>query len=394
MTTWLITGCSTGLGRGLAEEVLSQGHSVVLTARDVGSLRDLAERHPSTAMATVLDVRDRLTIDGAVKSGTERFGGIDVLVNNAGYGYRAAVEEGGDDDIQDLFATHVFGAVDTIKAVLPQMRERRSGTVVNFSSIGVRHTNAGSGYYVAAKAAVEGITGSLRKEVAPLGITAFCVEPGAFRTDFAGRSLKQSDRSIDDYEDTAGRRRKERDATHGTQPGDPRKAARALMEVVASGDAPELFLMGTCPAMRSPALTPGSTCGRHRWTSGARWVPLRTSKGSRERCCPGRQLVQRRIPAERTAGPPHRPWNARIPPRTSSDQEAKYRAALARDHRDWTAPAPLNGLATERGTRPRSAAGGDGGPRGNQPGLPQPWSIGWRGPQRRAGQVVGLGASQ
>lgn len=244
MATWLITGCSTGLGRALARAVLATGDNVVVTARDADKVSDLATEYPLTALTAPLDATDAGTIESAVQAGTERFGGIDVLVNNAGYGYRAAVEEGDDEDVRELFATHVSGTVSTIKAVLPQMRERRSGTIVNISSIGVRHTNAGSGFYVAAKAAVEGLTGSLRKEVAPFGITAMVVEPGAFRTDFAGRSLRQASTVIEDYADTAGQRRKENDATDGTQPGDPDKAARALVTVVKSGDAPEVFLLG------------------------------------------------------------------------------------------------------------------------------------------------------
>lgn len=167
-----------------------------------------------------------------------------MLVNNAGYGYRSAVEEGEDDAVRQLFDTHVLGTADMIKAVLPGMRARRSGTIVNLSSIGARICPEGSGYYSAAKAAVEALTLSLRKEVAALGITAMAVEPGAFRTDFAGRSLAQSAEPIADYADTAGKRRKENDTGHGNQPGDPAKAAAALIEVVESGKAPYLLLLG------------------------------------------------------------------------------------------------------------------------------------------------------
>jgi NAD(P)-dependent dehydrogenase (short-subunit alcohol dehydrogenase family) len=166
------------------------------------------------------------------------------LVNNAGYGYRAAVEEAADDDVRRLFETHVFGTVRMVKAVLPGMRARRTGTVVNLSSIGARISPEGSGYYAAVKAAIEALTLSLRKEVAPLGITAMVVEPGGFRTDFAGRSLQQAATPIADYADTAGRRRKEHDTVHGTQPGDPAKAAAALVDVVESSDAPYMLLLG------------------------------------------------------------------------------------------------------------------------------------------------------
>jgi NAD(P)-dependent dehydrogenase (short-subunit alcohol dehydrogenase family) len=244
MATWLITGCSTGLGRALAEKVLGDGHNAVVTARDTAAVEDLVEAHASTALAVALDVTDPAQVIDAVKQAEQRFGQIDVLVNNAGYGYRAAVEEGGEADIRRLFDTNVFGAVAMIKAVLPGMRARHTGTIVNISSIGARACPAGSGYYAATKAALEAMTSSLRKEIQPLGLTAMAVEPGGFRTDFAGRSLTQSAEAIADYAQTAGKRRKENDNAHGKQPGDPARAAAALVEVVASGEAPELLVLG------------------------------------------------------------------------------------------------------------------------------------------------------
>jgi NAD(P)-dependent dehydrogenase (short-subunit alcohol dehydrogenase family) len=244
MPTWLITGCSTGLGRALARAVLERGENAVVTARDAQRVADLAEGFAGTALALDLDVTDHAQVRAVVGAATERFGAVDVLVNNAGYGYRAAVEEGDDGDVQQLFATNVFGAVAAIKAVLPGMRAQRSGTIVNISSIGARITPAGSGYYAASKAALEGLTGSLRKELEPLGVRAMAVEPGGFRTDFAGRSLQQAATPIPDYADTAGRRRKEHDTTHGTQPGDPAKAAAVIIEAVLSPDPPELLLLG------------------------------------------------------------------------------------------------------------------------------------------------------
>ena len=244
MTTWLITGCSTGLGRAFAEEALSRGHDVVVTARDAGTVQDLADAHPEHALAVALDVTRPDQVAAAVAAAEDRFGGVDVLVNNAGYGYRAAVEEGEDDAVLALFDTHVHGTARMVKAVLPGMRARRSGTIVTLSSIGARICPEGSGYYAAVKAAVEALTLSLRKEVAPLGITATTVEPGAFRTDFAGRSLTQAEEPIADYAETAGRRRKEVDTAHGTQPGDPARAAAALVDVVESGDAPYLLVLG------------------------------------------------------------------------------------------------------------------------------------------------------
>ncbi|MCU1532511.1 MAG: family NAD(P)-dependent oxidoreductase [Arthrobacter sp.] len=244
MATWLITGCSTGLGRALAQAVLAHGHEAVVTARNVTTVQDIADAFPETALALPLDVTDRAQISLVVKEAKTRFGGVDVLVNNAGYGYRAAVEEADDDDIRQLFDTNVFGAVDMIKAVLPDMRAQRSGSILNISSIGARIKPAGSGYYSATKAALEGLSGSLRKELQPLGINVTVIEPGAFRTDFAGRSLTQSATPIEDYAETAGKRRKENDTVHGTQPGDPAKAAEAILAVAESANPPSLAVLG------------------------------------------------------------------------------------------------------------------------------------------------------
>jgi NAD(P)-dependent dehydrogenase (short-subunit alcohol dehydrogenase family) len=196
-------------------------------------------------LTATLDVTVPGQITDAVERATERFGGVDVLVNNAGYGYRAAVEEGDDADVRVLFETHVFGAVNLIKAVLPGMRARRTGAIVNISSIGAQVTPVGSGYYSGAKAALEGISGALRGELAPLGISVTVVEPGAFRTDFAGRSLTEAATPIGDYADTAGRRRKANDSVHGTQPGDPGRAASAILEAVAAPEPPAFLLLGS-----------------------------------------------------------------------------------------------------------------------------------------------------
>lgn len=265
MATWLITGCSTGLGRALAEAVLDAGHDAVVTARKDSAVQDLVDRYSDGALGLALDVTDRAQVTDVVRRAEERFGQIDVLVNNAGYGYRAAVEEGDDVDVRQLFDTNLFGAVAMIKAVLPGMRARRSGTIVNVSSIGARACPPGSGYYSASKAAMEAMTSALRKEVAPLGIMAMSVEPGAFRTDFAGRSLTQSAEAIADYADTAGKRRKENDTAHGTQPGDPARAAAALIEVVASGEAPELLMLGSDALSTFRAVTDGLRAQVEAW---------------------------------------------------------------------------------------------------------------------------------
>lgn len=245
MTTWLITGCSTGLGKSLARAVLKHGDKVVVTARDPASVQEIVSAYPQTAIAAALDVTDFKQIAAAVKLAEERFGSIDILVNNAGYGYRAAVEEADDDDVQALFATNFFGTVAMIKAVLPKMRARRSGTIVNLSSIAGRQSAPGSGYYAATKFAVAGMSDALRLELAPLGIRVMVVEPGAFRTDFAGRSLTQAKTPIADYAQTAGLRRKENDKMHGTQPGDPDRAAEVLIRLIGGSDLPSRLLLGS-----------------------------------------------------------------------------------------------------------------------------------------------------
>lgn len=245
MKTWLITGCSTGLGRALAFEILNAGFNAIVTARDFKAVQEFAEKFPERALPLSLDVTDKAAIAEVVRAAEKRFGTIDVLVNNAGYGYRGAVEEGNDEEVSALFGTNFFGTVNMIKAVLPGMRERRSGAILNVSSIAGRLAAPGSGYYSATKFAVEGMSDALRKELAPLGIRVVVVEPGAFRTDFAGRSLHQASANIADYAETAGPRRKENDKTHGAQPGDPVRAAKALIEIVNGDNAPFRALLGT-----------------------------------------------------------------------------------------------------------------------------------------------------
>jgi NAD(P)-dependent dehydrogenase (short-subunit alcohol dehydrogenase family) len=245
MSTWFITGCSTGLGRALAEAGVAAGHNVVATARDTGKIADLVESTPDRVLAATLDVTRPDQVQTAVRQAQDRFGGVDVLVNNAGYGYRAAVEEGEDADVRTLFETHFFGPVTLIKAVLPGMRARRSGAIVNISSIGAQVTPVGSGYYAAAKAAIEGLSGSLRGELAPLGISVTVVEPGFFRTDFAGRSLTQTATRIDDYAETAGKRRAGGKTSFGITSGDAAKGAAAILTAVDSPEPPAFLLLGT-----------------------------------------------------------------------------------------------------------------------------------------------------
>jgi NAD(P)-dependent dehydrogenase (short-subunit alcohol dehydrogenase family) len=243
MATWLITGCSTGLGRALASTALERGETVIVTARDAARVGDLARSHPDTALALSLDVTDHAQRRGVVRAARERFGTIDVLVNNAGHGYRAAVEEASEDQVQELFASNFFGPVSLIQAVLPMMREQRSGTIISISSGGTRSHPIGTGHYVATKAALEALTASLRKEVQPLGITVMTVEPGAFRTNYK-HSLTQAREEISDYAGTVGARRKADLTEHGLQRGDPARAAHAIITAVQSPNPPRILVLG------------------------------------------------------------------------------------------------------------------------------------------------------
>jgi NAD(P)-dependent dehydrogenase (short-subunit alcohol dehydrogenase family) len=245
MTTWLITGASSGLGAALARAVLTNGDNAVVTARNASHLDELVSGYPETTLAVSLEVGNHQQVVDAVTAATERFGSVDVLVNNAGHGYRAAVEEASAEEVNELFATNFFGPVDLIKEVLPQMRARRSGTIINVSSIGAPRSNPASGYYTATKAALEGVSDALNREIAPLGIRVIVLEPGAFRTDFSGRSLAQSERVIDDYAETSGTRRNENDHTHGTQQGDPDRAAQVIIATAMGELAPFRLLLGS-----------------------------------------------------------------------------------------------------------------------------------------------------
>ncbi|MEA4846057.1 MAG: oxidoreductase [Clostridiaceae bacterium] len=245
MSTWLITGCSSGLGRSLAQAVLEHGDNAVVTARKLSAIQGIVDAYPDTALALQLDVTDHGQVAQVVKQAEARFGGVDVLVNNAGHGYRAAVEEADEAEVEELFATNFFGPVALMKAVLPGMRTRHKGTIVNISSIAARTTAPGSGYYAATKCALEGLSRGLQVEGAPLGISVIIVEPGAFRTDFAGRSLQQSRIAINDYADTAGLRRIGNDKTDGQQIGDPAKGAQLIIKAVESPNPPALLALGS-----------------------------------------------------------------------------------------------------------------------------------------------------
>ena len=241
---WLITGCSTGLGRALARAVLDHGWRAVVTARRAEQVADIVADHEDRALALELDVTDADQIAETIERADSVFGRIDVLVNNAGYGYLAAIEEGQDHDIRALFDTNVFGVVDLTRAVLPGMRTRRSGHIVNISSLGGLTAFSATGYYHATKFAVEGLSESLAAEVAPLGLKVTIVEPAAFRTNWSGPSMRQSPVHIDDYAETAGARRASTLATYGHQPGDPVRAAEAIITAVGAQQPPLRLLLG------------------------------------------------------------------------------------------------------------------------------------------------------
>jgi NADP-dependent 3-hydroxy acid dehydrogenase YdfG len=239
---WLITGCSTGFGRELAKHVIERGYRTVVTARNPVEVKDLAAKGETLALK--LDVTDQGQIDAAIKAAQEKFGRIDVLVNNAGIGYFAAVEESEEDQIRRMFEINVFGLSRMIHAVLPGMRERRKGFIVNLSSIGGLRSFPSVGYYNATKFAVEGLSEALWQEVEPLGIKVMLVEPSGFRTDWAGRSANESKRQIADYAATAGAWRDQVRAYSGKQPGDPVLAAHAIVEAMLSPKPPHRLLLG------------------------------------------------------------------------------------------------------------------------------------------------------
>lgn len=241
---WFITGCSTGFGRELAKLVLARGWRAVITARDVVAIQDLVQGSEERAIAVALDVTKPSQIDAAVSIAKAKFGAIDVLVNNAGYGYLAAIEEGEDEAVRAMFEANVFGVVNMTKAILPTMRAQHGGLIVNVSSIGGLTSFAATGYYHGTKYAVEGISESLAIEVKPLGIDVMIVEPGPFRTNWAGPSIKQSATQIADYAATAGERRKQTEERSGSQAGDPVRAAQAIIDASMAQQPPLRLLLG------------------------------------------------------------------------------------------------------------------------------------------------------
>jgi NAD(P)-dependent dehydrogenase (short-subunit alcohol dehydrogenase family) len=243
--TLLITGVSSGFGRALAQEALAVGHKVVGTVRSAQAKRDFESVSANAAWGRVLDVTDFDTIEGVVAEIEAGIGPIDVLVNNAGYGHEGIMEESPLSEMRQQFDVNVFGAVAMMKAVLPFMRERRRGRILNITSMGGYITMPGIAYYCGSKFALEGISEALGKEVKPFGIAVTAVAPGSFRTDWAGRSMTRTPRSIADYDDIFNPIRQAREEKSGKQLGDPRKAARAMLAAIAADHPPAHLLLGS-----------------------------------------------------------------------------------------------------------------------------------------------------
>ncbi|MEV0622282.1 oxidoreductase [Nonomuraea sp. NPDC050404] len=243
--TWLITGASRGLGRRLAEAVLEVGDQVVATARDPEQFEDLVARHGDRMRAVALDVTDAAAAFRAVKEATDVFGRLDVVVNNAGYGNSASIEEMAEDDFRAQIETNLFGVVNVTRAALPVLRAQRSGVFVQVSSVGGRVGGTpGMGAYQAAKFGVEGFSEVLAAETAPFGVKVIIVEPGGFRTDWQGSSMEMHAVGPD-YEETVGAIHRYRLDSNGRQPGDPARAAKIIIGVVGSDDPPRRLLLGS-----------------------------------------------------------------------------------------------------------------------------------------------------
>jgi len=241
---WFITGCSTGFGRELAKLVIGRGWRAVVTARDRAKVADLAQGADDRVLALSLDVTEADQIAESVRAAQDRFGRVDVLVNNAGYGYQSSIEEGEEDKIRAQFDANVFGLFALTRAVLPVMRAQRAGHILNVTSVAGFVGFPASGYYAATKHAVEGFSDSLAAEAGPLGIRVTCIAPGPFRTDWAGRSLIQTPNAIADYAETAGARLKATAEKSGTQAGDPVRAGEAMIRVTEMESPPRHLVLG------------------------------------------------------------------------------------------------------------------------------------------------------
>lgn len=242
---WLITGCSTGFGNALSRYVLAAGQHAAVSARRAEDIADIVSAYPDTALGLTLDVTRKEEIETSVQKTLERFGRIDVLVNNAGIGYFGAVEESEEAEVRRMFEINFFGLAEVTRQVLPAMRAQRSGHIINISSIGGLRGFPALGFYNASKFAVEGLSEALSKEVTPLGIRVTLVEPSGFRTDWAGRSAKDSQVRIEDYAPTARQNSDTIRGYSGQQAGDPERAAKAIFEIAQSAEPPLRLLLGS-----------------------------------------------------------------------------------------------------------------------------------------------------
>lgn len=242
--TILITGASTGFGRALAEEAVKRGHNVVATARKTETLQTLIDEHGDKVLAVKLDVTDKDTIQAAFDLASQRFGQIDVLINNAGFGMIGAVEEFSEAEIHNQFNTNVTGVILTTQEALPYMRSQQSGHIINISSVAGFVGYAGSALYAASKHAVEGLSQGLQTEVADFGINVTVVNPGPFRTNFAGSSLKLAEKKIEAYGEIHERQERMQTSLNGNQAGDPIKAANAILDVIEMDEPPFTLPLG------------------------------------------------------------------------------------------------------------------------------------------------------
>jgi NAD(P)-dependent dehydrogenase (short-subunit alcohol dehydrogenase family) len=241
---WLITGSSRGLGRALADAVLAAGHKLVATARNPAQLADLIERYGDQVRTVALDVTNAQAAVDAVAVATKAFGRLDVLVNNAGYGDVSAIEDTSLDEFRAQIETNLFGVINITKAALPLMREQRAGHILQFSSVGGRIGPVGRAPYAAAKWGVEGFSEVLSKEVGPFGVKVTIIEPGGFRTDFAGSSTAIRE-GRPEYDSTVGKTARFQRDYNGKQPGDPAKAAAAVLHIASLNDPPLRLLLGS-----------------------------------------------------------------------------------------------------------------------------------------------------
>ena len=271
--TWLITGASRGFGRALAEAVLDAGDRVLATARRPEQLDDLAARYGERVRAVALDVTDPAAAEAAVRAAVDGFGSLGVVVNNAGYANSAPIEEMAEDDFRAQIETNLFGVVNVTRAALPVLRAQRSGVFLQFSSIGGRVGGTpGMGAYQAAKFAVEGFSEVLANETAPFGVKVVIVEPGAFRTDWQGSSMRLHPVGPD-YEETVGAINRYRRESDGAQPGDPARAAKVIIDVAGSDDPPRRLLLG------ADAVASARKAGEARAAETEKWAEVSSSTG-------------------------------------------------------------------------------------------------------------------